>query len=157
MEQFLENKTAIVTGGTRGIGFAIAEALARAGAAVAICGRAAQATEEAVTKLADVSKGKVVGFAADVSKPGDVSRFFGFVDRELGAPDILINNAGVGRFRSVAALSVEDWQSVINTNLCGVFYCCHEALSRFHQRGGGYVINLIGDQHQSLRCFLLLP
>jgi len=142
MEQFLNNKLAVVTGGTRGIGFAIAEALATAGASVAICGRGTESTQQAVTKLANRSRSKIVGATADVSKHEDVSRFFEFVDRELGALDILVNNAGVGRFASVAELSVEDWNLVINTNLSGVFYCSHEALSRFRKRGGGYVINM---------------
>jgi NADP-dependent 3-hydroxy acid dehydrogenase YdfG len=64
------------------------------------------------------------------------------VDREFGAPDILVNNAGVGKFASVAALTIEDWTRTLETNLSGVFYCCHEALPRFQQRGGGYVINI---------------
>ena len=64
------------------------------------------------------------------------------MDRELGAPDILVNNAGVGKFASVAALTIEDWMRVLETNLSGVFYCCHEALPRFEQSGGGYIINI---------------
>jgi NADP-dependent 3-hydroxy acid dehydrogenase YdfG len=79
---------------------------------------------------------------ADVGKPDQVSAFFQQVDRELGSPGILVNNAGVGKFASVSALTVEEWVQTIETNLSGVFYCCHEALPRFKQRGGGYVINI---------------
>ncbi len=142
MNSFLTNKTAIVTGATRGIGFAIAEALLDAGAAVAICGRTEESTRKAVEELARNSKSKVVGKAADVRKQEEVSRLFEYADRELGGLDVLVNNAGVGKFASTAALSIEDWRATLETNLNGVFYCCHEALTRFQQRGGGYVINI---------------
>jgi len=86
--------------------------------------------------------GKVAGCAADVSDPGDVAALFLTVDEQLGGLDILINNAGLGVFSSVADLTVEDWRRTIGTNLDGVFYCCHEAMPRFRQRGGGFVINI---------------
>ncbi len=142
MDGFLTGKTAIVTGGTRGIGYAIADALLEGGASVAICGRSTESVEKAVTKLASTSKRRIVGKAADVGKIEEVKALFSFVDKELGGPDILVNNAGVGRFASTGALSIEDWRETLETNLSGVFYCCHEALPRFQKRGGGYVINL---------------
>ena len=142
MDGFLTGKTAIVTGGTRGIGYAIADALLEGGASVAICGRSTESVEKAVTKLASTSKRRIVGKAADVAKIEEVKALFSFVDKELGGPDILVNNAGVGRFASTGALSIEDWRETLETNLSGVFYCCHEALPRFQKRGGGYVINL---------------
>ena len=142
MDDFLRNQNAIVTGATRGIGFAIASMLADAGASVAICGRSEESTEKALTLLAAKSKSRIVGKAADVGNPDDVSKFFDFVDRELGGPDILVNNAGVGKFASTEQLTIEDWQSTIATNLSGVFYCSHAALPRFRKRGGGYVINI---------------
>lgn len=142
MDGFLTGKTAIVTGGTRGIGYAIADALLEGGASVAICGRSTESVEKAVTKLASTSKRRIVGKAADVGKIEEVKALFSFVDKELGGPDILVNNAGVGRFASTGSLSIEDWRETLETNLSGVFYCCHEALPRFQKRGGGYVINL---------------
>ena len=142
MDTFLEGKNAIVTGGTRGIGLAIAEALARAGAGVAICGRADTTVENAVTDLRDRSKSKVVGKAADVRSSAEVAGFFQFVDRELGGLDILVNNAGIGIFKSTAELSVEDWTSTLETNLSGAFYCSREALPRMRNRGAGYVIQI---------------
>src|SRR5262249_10488708 len=102
MDQFLNGRTAVVTGGTRGIGRAIAEALLDAGAAVAVCGRNPQGVETAVTEMAARSKSKVIGKAADVSEQADVAKFFQFVDEQVGGPDILVNNAGVGVFKSVA-------------------------------------------------------
>ena len=142
VDDFLQGRCAIVTGGTRGIGFAIAAALGEAGASVAICGREAGELERALRELKTKSKSKVVGARADVSDRSQVSKFFEFVDGELGALDILVNNAGVGKFRSVADMTIEDWHSVIDTNLSGVFYCCHEALPRLKKRHGGYIVNI---------------
>jgi len=139
---FLEGKNAVVTGGTRGIGLAIAEALARAGAGVAVCGRDNTSVENAVTHLAKLSKSKVAGKAADVRSSTEVASFFQYVDGELGALDILVNNAGVGVFKSTAELSVEDWTKTLETNLSGAFYCSKEALPRFRNRGNGYIVNI---------------
>ncbi len=141
MEKFLEGKSAVVTGGTRGIGRAVAEALLGAGASVTICGRSAEAVSRTVAELG-ASGGKVAGCAADVSNPGDVAALFGTVDERFGGLDILINNAGVGVFASVADLTQEEWRRTIGTNLDGVFYCCHEAMPRFRKRAGGFVINI---------------
>jgi 3-oxoacyl-[acyl-carrier protein] reductase len=139
---FLQQRTAVVTGGTRGIGLAIARALAEAGASVAICGRNQSDVDKIAHELSTQTNGKVVGMAADVSDCRQVAAFFQFVDHSLGGLDILVNNAGVGAFRSTADLSIEDWRRVIDTNLSGVFYCCHEALPRMKNRGGGYIINM---------------
>jgi 3-oxoacyl-[acyl-carrier protein] reductase len=143
MDNFLEGKNAIVTGGTRGIGLAIAEVLGRAGAGVAICGRANTSVENAITHLAIASKSKVVGKVADVRSSTEVVSFFQYVDRELGGLDILVNNAGIGVFKSTAELSVDEWTRTLETNLSGAFYCSKEALPRMrNQRGGGYIINI---------------
>ncbi len=140
--RFLEQRTAIVTGGTRGIGLAIAKSLAQAGAAVAICGRKQDDVDNAVSEISSQTGGKIVGKTADVSNSDQVTEFFRFVDQTFGSLDILVNNAGVGIFKPTADLTLEDWHQVIDTNLTGVFYCSHEALPRLRQRGGGYVINI---------------
>lgn len=142
MNRFLEGKKAVVTGGTRGIGRAIAERLAREGAAVAICARSPEAVERAVVELSQSTGGEIAGQAADVSDASQVAEFFRFVDSRLGGLDILINNAGVGLFAPVAEMTVEDWQRTIGTNLNGAFYCSREALQRFRIRGGGWIINI---------------
>jgi len=142
MDLFLKGRNAVVTGGTRGIGRAVAEALLREGASVAICGRTPQSVEIAVMEMAAQSKSKVMGKAADVSKKEDVTNFFTFVDRELGGLDILVNNAGVGVFKTTAELTADDWQRTIGTNLTGVFYCCREALPRLRNRQDGYIVNM---------------
>ncbi len=141
-ETFLDGRTAVVTGATRGIGFAIARTLADAGATVAICGRSQDRVDDAVRSLTNDSQRKVVGKAADVRASTDVAALFAWVDSETGGPDILVNNAGVGVMKSTAELTVEDWQQTIETNLSGAFYCSREALARFKNRGGGYIINI---------------
>ena len=142
MDTFLAGKNALVTGGTRGIGLAVAEALLGAGAGVAICGRNEEALKVAVSQLTNRAKGKVLGKVADVRSNTEVADLFTMIDHELGDLDILVNNAGVGVFKSTAELSVEDWRKTLDTNLSGVFYCCREALPRMKQRGGGYIINI---------------
>src|ERR1700682_2750382 len=142
MDTFLAGKNALVTGGTRGIGLAVAEALLGAGANVAICGRSAETVKNAVSQLTNRAKSKVVGKVADVRRNTQVADLFTWIDRELGNLDIVVNNAGLGVFKSTAELSVEDWQKTVETNLSGVFYCCREALPRLKQRGGGYIINI---------------
>jgi 3-oxoacyl-[acyl-carrier protein] reductase len=141
-ETFLDGRTALVTGATRGIGFAIAYALADAGATVAICGRSSDGVDEAVRRLTNGCERKVVGKAADVRASTDVAELFQWVDRETGGLDILVNNAGVGIMKSTAELTVEDWRRTIETNLSGAFYCSREALARFKNRGAGYIINI---------------
>jgi len=132
----------LVTGGTRGIGLAVAEALLGAGANVAICGRSEKTVKSAVSQLTNRAKGKVVGKVADVRSNTEVADLFTWIDHELGNLDIVVNNAGIGVFKSTAELSVEEWQKTLETNLSGAFYCCREALPRLKQRGGGYIINI---------------
>jgi len=136
----LAGKIAIVTGGTRGIGRAIAERLLREGCAVAICGRTREAVERARSEMQP--SGKIFGHPADVTRPGEVRAFFEAVDREFGALDILVNNAGAGVFRKVGDMTTEDWHRNIDLNLNGPFYCAHEALPRFAKRGGGFIVNI---------------
>jgi 3-oxoacyl-[acyl-carrier protein] reductase len=139
----LENKVVVVTGGTRGIGRAIVEAALEEGARVAFCGRGRDNVDRATEELrAHAPKERVAGYVADVSQPADVTAFFQAVDKDFNGPNVLVNNAGIGIFRSAADLSVEDWQRTIDTNLSGAFYCCREALSRFRKKGGGYIVNI---------------
>jgi NAD(P)-dependent dehydrogenase (short-subunit alcohol dehydrogenase family) len=138
----MTNKVCLITGGTRGIGRAIAKMLLLEGATVVICGRSTSAVENAVAELRTETGGKVKGKAADVRNYEEVGELFRYVDIHCGGVDVLVNNAGVGVFRAVSDLSISEWQSTIETNLSGVFYCCREALDRFKTRGGGYIINI---------------
>jgi NAD(P)-dependent dehydrogenase (short-subunit alcohol dehydrogenase family) len=135
----LSGKIATVTGGTRGIGRAIAERLLREGCRVAICGRRQESVDRAVTDMQPL--GDIYGLAADIAQSLQVERFFEAVDRQFGGLDILVNNAGEGVFRKVGDMTVEEWRRNIDLNLNGAFYCAHAALSRFGQRGG-FIVNI---------------
>ena len=143
-DRFLEGKCAVVTGGTRGIGYSIAEKLLDAGASVSLCGRSEETVSQAVSSLRHRANGgsKVVGLPADVSDSSEVLKFFKFTDDELGGVDIAVNNAGIGIFKKTSELTIEDWRRVIGLNLDGVFYVTKEALERFKQRGGGYLMQI---------------
>jgi 3-oxoacyl-[acyl-carrier protein] reductase len=135
---FLEGKYALITGGTRGIGKSIATALLEQGASVAICGRTDAGVQSALADL----KGNAIGHHADIGNPNDVATLFRYVEQRFPKLDILINNAGIGIFKPTADLSIEDWQSTLNLNLSGAFYCCREALPGFRKQGRGYIINI---------------
>jgi 3-oxoacyl-[acyl-carrier protein] reductase len=143
MSDSLKGKRALVTGASKGIGLAVAEALAREGVEVAICARKDNELRRALQSLEETApEAKSTGCVADVSKPANVSELFTFVDQQLGGLDILINNAGLGIFRPAAELTVEEWDTMIGTNLSAAFYCSRAALSRFYQAGGGFIINI---------------
>jgi NAD(P)-dependent dehydrogenase (short-subunit alcohol dehydrogenase family) len=135
----LSGKVAIVTGGTRGIGRAIAARLLAAGAAVAICGHSQENVERAAADLSGA--GNLVAETADVSRLRDVERFFKTVDERLGTVDFLVNNAGIGIYKPVLDLTPEEWHRMIDLNLSGVYYCSHQALRRMSGRGG-YIVNI---------------
>jgi 3-oxoacyl-[acyl-carrier protein] reductase len=139
-QENLEGKAAIVTGGTRGIGRAIVERLLEEGVRVAFCGTK-QETVDAATAELDPN-GDVLGMVADVSKLDQVRRLVAAAKDRFGGVDILINNAGLGVFRPVADLEPEDFERMIALNLSGVYYCCHEVLPIYQQRGGGDIINI---------------
>lgn len=134
----LTGKSAIVTGGTRGIGRAIAKALVGAGANVAITARVEVELENAIAELGKIGPGTSSGYLCDVRHYDQVKSLFA----AFGNVDILINNAGIGIFSSVESMRPEDFRAVLETNVFGVFYCCHEAIPLMKKRGGGYIINI---------------
>ena len=138
----LADRVILVTGGTRGIGRAIAKRLIKEGGALAICGRRQEAVDAAVRELAGGTAGKVKGKVADVRSYEQVAELFRFIDGEFGGLDVLVNNAGVGVFRPVHDLALEEWKETIETNLSGAFYCSREALFRFETKGIGYIVNI---------------
>jgi 3-oxoacyl-[acyl-carrier protein] reductase len=142
MHQSLAGKRALVTGGTRGIGRAITEALLAEGCRVVICGRTRESTEAAVGDMSSRYPSNVFGVAADVSDIQAASALFEFADQTLGGLEILVNNAGIGIFRKVEELSVEDWRRTIEVNLNGAFYCSKLAVPRMKAAGWGFIVNI---------------
>ena len=184
----LKNKIAIVTGGTKGIGRGIAEALLREGVSVCIGARHQDDIDESVRDLTRAvlkpgqrvqskkyegvvlgltptnvrvrwdgdaketyiyperltiqGRKRVTGFVCDVRKHKQVKALIDYAVDQLGGLDILINNAGIGIFETVEETSPEDFRAVLETNVFGVFYCCHEAIPQMKKRGGGYIINI---------------
>jgi 3-oxoacyl-[acyl-carrier protein] reductase len=134
----LDRTVALVTGGSKGIGFAIARALVSAGASVVITGRDRQDLDRAQAELGP----RACAVAADVRQPAEVQAAVREPVDRFGGLDVLVNNAGVGLFKNAADLSLAEWQTVIDTNLTGVFYCCHAAIPHLRQRGGGWIINI---------------
>jgi NAD(P)-dependent dehydrogenase (short-subunit alcohol dehydrogenase family) len=134
----LDRTVALVTGGSKGIGLAIAKALVSNGASVVITGRDRRDLDRAQTELGP----RAFAVVADVRNPGEVAAAVREPVDRFGGLDVLVNNAGVGLFKNTADMSVADWQAVVDTNLSGVFYCCHAAIPHLRQRGGGWIINI---------------
>jgi len=130
----------IVTGGSKGIGLAIARALLERGGQVAISGRRAEDLGIAARSLGAADR--VLTVQSDVRQPDDAQRLVDETVRRFGGLDVLVNNAGTGRFANVADMTVEAWRENIDTNLSGVFYCTRAALPEMRRRGGGFVINI---------------
>ena len=142
MASTLNDKVAVVTGGTRGIGYCIAERLLQEGAKVYICGRDAEVLKQSLDRLRTQGKAQVEGLAADVGRYEDCRKLIHTAAEHFGGIDILVNNAGIGIMKPVDQLTPEEWDATIHTNLSGVFYCCHEAIPLMRQRGGGYIFNI---------------
>ena len=138
----LTGKVAVVTGGTKGIGRGIAEALVRKGTNVCISARSRSEIDQTLEELCALKAGNATGIVSDVCNYSQVKPLFELTVSQFGGLDILINNAGIGLFQTVEHMAPEDFRSVIETNLFGVFYCCHEAIPLMKQRGGGYIINM---------------
>ena len=135
---------AIVTGGSRGIGFAIARAILRGGGRVMITGRDDQRLNDAVLSLGKLVRdaARVAGTVVDVRDRGGIERLVDETARRFGGIDTLVNNAGVGVFTDVAKMTDDEWADVIDTNLTGVFYCSRAAIPELRKAGGAWIINI---------------
>ncbi|TMQ61220.1 MAG: SDR family NAD(P)-dependent oxidoreductase [Candidatus Eisenbacteria bacterium] len=138
----VKEMAAIVTGSTKGIGRAIADALLQAGGRVVVSARDEAEVAAAGKELERGHPKRVLARRCDVRREDEVRALFAETDRAFGGLDILVNNAGVGFFKNLEEMSLQDWNSVIETNLTGVFLCSREAIPRMRKRGGGYIINI---------------
>jgi 3-oxoacyl-[acyl-carrier protein] reductase len=134
----LTGKTALVTGSTRGIGRAVAQALADSGARVAIVGRDKSKADAVAAEIGKES----VGFAADVSDSAQVTALIGDVEKAFGGIDILVNNAGLTRDNLVMRLKDEDWDAVLDANLRGAFVAIRAASRGMMKKRAGRIINM---------------
>ena len=134
----LKGKTALITGGGRGIGKSIALTFAQQGARVAVAAR----TREQVEQVAAEIGAGAIAVVCDVSDPQSVERMFSETRDRLGDPDILVNNAGIAESATVVSTSDEMWHRHIAINLSGTFYCTRAALSAMLNKGWGRVINI---------------
>jgi 3-oxoacyl-[acyl-carrier protein] reductase len=142
MEPELRGRAAVVTGSSKGIGRAVAESLAAAGAHVVVTARNEDEVSRAAEEIQSGAEGRILGVACDVRDPAEVRRLFDHAVAELDVVDVLVNNAGVGGFAPVPEMSIEQWRQILETNLSGVFYCCREAIPHLRRRGGGWIINI---------------
>ena len=151
----LSGRVALVTGSTRGIGRAIAETLAKAGARVAVTGRDLSRAEAVAAEIAAMSGTEVRGYAVDVSEVAQATAVVDSVERDFGQLDILVNNAGLTRDNLIMRLKDDDWDAVINANLRGAFATCRAASRGMMKRRWGRIINvasvvgLIGNKGQA--------
>ena len=138
----LQNKVAIITGGSRGIGFATAEAFLREGAAVIITASSPENVQKAVSKLKETfPEGKVDGIHPDLTDPASVEAAFRQVIDTYGAIDILVNNAGVSESTPLERYSEELYDRVMDLNVKGVFNCVRAVVDHMTQRGSGVILN----------------
>ena len=137
----LSGKAAVVTGGTKGIGLAIAESLARAGASVFVCSRSRDDIEAAIGQLS--AFGEIAGKLCDVRVEDQVRAVLESCEKRFGGVDILVNNAGIGIMdKTVEETTADEFRQTLETNLFGVFHACHHAIPMMKRRGGGYIINI---------------
>lgn len=134
----------MISGGTRGIGFALAEALLRHGDRVAITGTSTDGVMRAEHALAAAcdDPGRVAGIVCDVRDPASTELAVRTAAARFGGLDVLVNNAGVGVGVPIAELSHDEWERIIGTNLTGVFNCCKAAIPVLRQRGAGWIVNV---------------
>ncbi len=137
----LAGKTVLLTGGSRGLGRAMAQALGEAGAAVAVTARTTAAAEAAAAELAELGI-RSHGIRLEVSDVADVERVVETVSREFGEIDVLVNNAGVGVGGAAFDTPDSAWHKVLDTNVDGVWYCSRAVARRMAERGGGTIVNV---------------
>lgn len=138
----IDNRVALITGGTRGLGRVMANALAEAGADIAVTGRTLASCRQTATEISAATGRTCRAYEADVTKTADVERLLSSAEADFGRVDILINNAGTNIRGPIEQLTEADWDTVVDTNLKGPFLCARAFGPKMVQRGWGRVINL---------------
>jgi NAD(P)-dependent dehydrogenase (short-subunit alcohol dehydrogenase family) len=134
----LTGKVAIVTGATKGIGLAVAERMINEGMSVVVCSR----TEADVRSVAERLGDHAFGVRCDVADPEDCERLVAATVERFGRLDVLVNNAGLGVFKPISEMSIDEWRLQIDVNLGGVFYCSKAALPHLSRSGDGFIVNI---------------
>lgn len=150
----LIGKTAIVTGGTRGIGFAIVKKYLENGANVAIAGSRQETVEKALAKLPEYAE-RVMGIWPDLCNPEEVAAAFASVKEKFGSVDILANNAGISSRTSLYDYTLEEFSKILDINLKAVFVCSQAAARIMKEQGGGVIINtssMVAEYGQAAGC-----
>lgn len=150
----LKGKTAIVTGGTRGIGFAIVKKYLENGANVALAGSRQESVEKALKQLS-AYEGRIMGIWPDLCDPEAVARDFAAVKERFGRVDILANNAGVSSRTSLYEYTLEEFSKIMDVNVKAVFVCSQAAARIMKEQGGGVIINtssMVGEYGQPSGC-----
>ena len=132
----------LVTGGTRGIGRACVEAFAQKGGTVAFCGRSQETVDTVATEIAEATSATVKGYQADISNDTEVDALFKAVTEDLGAPTILVNNAGITKDGLLMRMKTDAWDDVMQTNLSSAFYTCRAVSRGMMKARYGRIINL---------------
>lgn len=138
----MDGRVAVVTGSTRGIGYAIADALLARGARVVVSSRSPDRVDEAAEALGAHAPDRVLGQVCDVREPEDCRRLMAATVERFGGIDVLVNNAGLGKFAPIQEMDEEDWDIQIRTNLDGVFHCSKAAVPHLMEGDGGWIFNI---------------
>ncbi len=140
--ELLKGKVAMVTGGTRGIGYAIVKLFLENGASVALCGSRQETVDKALARLkAEKESYPVMGLCPDLQNPEAVAKAVEDVKEHFGRLDIMVNNAGVSARESIYEYKPEDFEKVMNLNVNAVFYCAQAAAKVMKEQGGGVILN----------------
>lgn len=140
--ELLKGKTAMVTGGTRGIGYAIVKTYLENGASVALCGSRQETVDRALERLkAENPDYKVIGLCPDLGSPEEIQKAVATVKETFGSLDILVNNAGISARESIYDYQTKDFAKTIELNVNAVFYCAQAAAKIMKEQGGGVILN----------------
>jgi 3-oxoacyl-[acyl-carrier protein] reductase len=145
MDLGLQGKVAFITGGSKGIGLAVATGLAREGARVAICARRQDLLDRAAKEVADGTGAEVLPISGDMSKPGDAERVVAAVIARFSRIDILVNNAGSAPGGVLLNLTEEDWTVAMQLKFLGYIRCCKAVVPHMLTQGGGRIVNIVGN------------